>query len=304
MTSENSREKLNTIGSKNPVDFLRTPEQALVERERRGETPVVLRRNDGQNELVVLGLPHTFSYEEINQYKDILREQHPDLFLRGIDLIIVEGTPLEFDPRIDPAQIIKEHGETSYLAYIAKSMGVRVESWDLDFNNWFKNILERHSTEDILAWLGAAALKLLFEKNRKGKSVKETDHISQSEIKDLKLLFEKFINAELVEYALKKNGSKIAADKIDFENLFKSYCGKSLSEITFGDIAKLSDPYADGPTSAVIRDLNEIRDKKAMDTLQEAKSKYKSIFMSAGLDHVITWEPAIDALYQNQKQVQ
>lgn len=68
------------------ITRLRTPEETLEERERRGERPFILHKKNGDQELVVIGLPHILSFKKINEIKHLIREKHPDIFLRGVIL--------------------------------------------------------------------------------------------------------------------------------------------------------------------------------------------------------------------------
>ncbi len=276
---------------------LRTPEETLEERERRGESPVILCYKDGEKELAVVGLPHTLKLEKIDRLKHMLREKHPDLFLGGLDIVLVEGTPVDFNENISPEHIIKEYGEQAYFASLAKEQGIKVDYWDMGFEEKFKNAAIKYDRETVLTYFSSAVLKILLE--NRSEHVNELDVVNNVEIEKLKEILKRYITPEMLKLGAGKTEDSDSVDEINFDNLFKKYCDKALADVTFADIVKLSDPYEKGPTNEVIRYLNSSRDEKAMKALEEAKKKYNSIFMVAGLDHVITWEPVFSHFYKN-----
>jgi len=286
----------NDLIESNKTAKLRTPEETLEERKRRGERPVILHKKDGEQELVVIGLSHTLNLEKINRLKHLVREKHPDIFLRGVDIVIVEGTPVELNDNISPEQIIKEYGEQTYFASLAKEQGLKVEYWDTGFEENFKNATEKYDKDTVLTYFSSAILKILLE--NRPQHINEFDVVNNGEIEKLKEILKRYITAEMLNVVIKKTEDSNPIDEIDFENLFKKHCDKALADVTFGDIIKLSDPYEKGPTNEVIRYLNNSRDEKAMRVLEQSKQNHKSIFMTAGLDHVLAWEPVIDSLYK------
>lgn len=46
--------------------------------------------------------------------------------------------------------------------------------------------------------------------------------------------------------------------------------------------------------------MNEVRDRQAIETIERMKKQFSNIFVTAGGSHVVTWEPAIQALYPEQ----
>src|SRR6266481_348704 len=289
----NPREKF----VRQPLDskaFLRTPAETLREREIRGEIPVIIEYKDiiGK-EFIAIGLPHTLDLRSLNSYKDIFNEKHPGIMLVESGVLLVEGSPLpEIDPSEKPQDIVEKYGEQVYFAWLAKKAGIPIEYWDFDFKDKVKVAIENHEVNDFLGWLMGAALKVFFE-NRKHSMEKtnEIDKISDKEVGQLKSVFLRHITPELIQYVLKEKGVDISF--IDFDVLAIAYCGKSLREMTFGDVVRISDPYIEGRTNNVVRDLDKSRNEYAISTIERLKSQYKTILATAGLDHIITWELAL-----------
>jgi hypothetical protein len=155
--------------------------------------------------------------------------------------------------------------------------------------------MKKYDTDTVLAYFSSALLKILLE-NRPD-HIHESDLVNNGEIEKMKEKLKRYITPEMINYEMKQAGTINPVDTINFEDIFKKFSNKALVDLTFADIVKLSDPYEKGPTNEVIRYLNKSRDEKAMKVLAQSKQSNNSIFMTAGLDHVLTWEPVIDSLY-------
>lgn len=284
-----------------PKTLLRTPEDTLQERELRGENPFLIDFKNEAGEFVGIGLPHTLDLETIGSYKDIFTEKHPDVVLLEGSVVIVEGSPLpeNLDSDEKPENVIAKFGEQGYFAWMAKKAGIPVEYWDLNFEDKIKIAIENHEVNAVLGFFMGSALKVLFENQVSSmEKANEAEKITDNEIEQLKRIFQKYITPELAQYVLEKKGLDITS--VDFDGLAQTYCGKPLHEITFGDVASISDPYVAGPTNEVVRDLNKVRDEKAIEMIDRLKSQYKIILATGGLDHLVTWEPAIQEIYKQR----
>jgi hypothetical protein len=81
--------------------------------------------------------------------------------------------------------------------------------------------------------------------------------------------------------------------------LAERYTDESLRAIDNGNFQGRFDPAYDGETNNVLRDMNIIRDQRAIDAIEEAKASGKNILAMAGGSRVRTWKLAVAELYKS-----
>lgn len=282
---ENRYEKEFIDTSTRLTDLIRDHEETLRVREEIGERPLIRHYEKDGKHVVVLGIPHSLRIEDMTAYKDLLREKYPDIFLSGLDMVMLEGSPVIVAEDFSE-EIIKKYGEQAYLASVAKNQGVEVHYWDMTIEEKIKTALEKgYSVEDIFGWLMGAAGKILLENG---------ERIDESSLREI---FSRYVSDGFVERVQTSSGVDIDPQHVDFEGLSEKYFQKKLSEMSLEDAARISDPYESQTTNKMIRDLNTIRDKQAIAQLEKVKESHNVVFICAGLDHAIAWDPAIEALY-------
>lgn len=117
--------------------------------------------------------------------------------------------------------------------------------------------------------------------------------------------------AELAETFLTKAGYEALADqtKIELsaekvESLAEHVFQKPISEVTLEEARDQDDPRQAGPVNEALRDIVRARDERAIGLIDSYRGTGKKVFVIAGRSHALTWQPALEAMYQSQGEKQ
>lgn len=257
--------------------------EAQVSREfgERGETgPHLFRGVDGEQRLTVFGTAHVFDRAEVGDLRRAFEEASPDLVLR-------EGTvDFAIDPTLSDEQVLERYGEQVYLERLARAKGIEVRSWDVPWEETMRDaIAHGHAPEVIVAWMMAQGTKHLLKQGR----VPSREALAE---------ILKVVRSPAVVEALRRDtGFEFDPDRFDLDRIAREHLGKPLAELDFDTAEAHANPWQRGPTNDVLRRMNELRDARAIALIAEAKRAGKHAFVLAGGDHVLAWQPALEALY-------
>jgi hypothetical protein len=275
-----------------PKDLLLTPEEART-RGYEGNRYFVSAQNDEQ-EIFVVGSKHTNQIGEVQDIERALTEFNPDI-------ILTEARPLEehFSGKtldeileMDPQDVI-DHQEQIYLTWLAKKQGRNAQSWDksgLDqiietLNMMDKNGGKKHTQDTAIAWLATYGMRKLYEDGK---------------IPSYKALY------ELITFAVPGVEKLLDLTEENINRMIIKETGRSLDEFTLRakdaisreEDQKLVTDIPNPQISAFTKDKDLLRDKHAIDVIQNVKQKgYKKIFVTAGSSHAVIWEKAIKAIF-------
>lgn len=257
--------------------------EAQISRElgERGETgPHLFRGVDGEQRLTVFGTAHVFDRAEVGDLRRAFEEASPDFVLR-------EGTvDFTIDPALSDEQVLERYGEQVYLERLAHAKGIEVRSWDVPWEETMRDaIAHGHAPDAIVAWMMAQGTKHLLKQGRVP---------SRETLADIL----KVVRTPAVVEALRRDtGFEFDPDRLDLDRIGREHLGKSLAELDFDTAEAHASPWQRGPTNDVLRRMNELRDARAITMIAEAKRDGRRSFVLAGGDHVLAWQPALEALY-------
>lgn len=257
--------------------------EAQVSREygERGETgPHLFRGSDGAQRLTVFGTAHVFDRAVVGDLRRAFEEASPDLVLR-------EGTvDFSVDPALSDEQVLERYGEQVYLERLARARGIEVRSWDVPWEETMRDAIARgHKPEVIVAWMMAQGTKHLLNQGR----VPSREALAE---------ILKVVRSLAVVDALRRDtGFEFDPDRLDLDRIGREHLGKPLAELDFETAEAHANPWQRGPTNDVLRRMNELRDAHAITLIAEAKRAGRHAFVLAGGDHVLAWQPALEALY-------
>lgn len=258
--------------------LLLTPEEEDAEALRRGPPPYVQRERDGEQEIVVYGTAHVFAAEDARPIAEALTKEAPEL-------VLVEG---EYWKRVDPAlpddEVLTKFGEQAYIARLAQKQGMEVRSWNPPQAEGMIDAVRRHGQDVVLGWMIGQVAKHLIEQGRPRTPEAIREMIG-------------FVLEQPTVDALRSDGVSVDVSDENIEALCERFAGKALAELDDETTEAMASPRRRGPTNDVIRVMNEMRDRHALDLLHDAKFGTKKIFVLAGGSHALTWEKAVKKLY-------
>lgn len=266
-------ESPSTSASERPLlhSLLRTPEETLPLRERL-ETPYLfIQFRVGDRMMSLLGLRHTLDIEKVEEIKKSLQEAHPELLLHETDTVITE-TKKDISTMRDPREVLRVAGEQGYLAWIGQQAGMNVKTWDIPVAEWAQQALATHALPDVQAFFAAQVAKILLTSGKPA---------TEKEIRSV-------LEAHLPQEALPKE---------TISEVLRKYTNKNLADVTVDDLETIVSPYGTGPTNRIIREVNQARDMHAIDVIATEAATHKKLFITGGVDHILTWEPAIRQIY-------
>ncbi len=266
-----------------------------------GEMPYFVKRfADGDRKIALLGTKHSSRYEDIERDVAVYKKTDPEIVLhegndiRDVFQDIFPGMTEDAIRELDPALVAKNQ-EQIFLAWQAWKDGKIVQSWDLPFDQQLEVVAKHHTPEAIAGFLVSIALSKLYENGTSPTydameamlarvlSLKSRDALSQQvlgqRLPSIDATIEKYFQTTLASLA----------DRFANETLRREDNGMFHGRF---------DPAYPGETNAVLRDMNVIRDRRAIDVIQEVKTLYKNILVVAGGSHVRTWGPAVAELYK------
>lgn len=264
----------------------------------RGERPFFeTRYTQGDRAIVMLGTRHTSDKTDLHQ---IIERYHQS----GADILLHEGRTIRdiFPGMTDdqiralPASEVAKRQEQAFLVWTAFCEGKPSNSWDyLPMSSQLIAVANECSIDDILGWVTAAALGKLY----------------QSRVPPSRHALEEFLGVAFQRSdrePLERNGFDFSSEALDsacrkyigysIDELERRWTNESLREDDESRCHRVFDPAYPGATNEVLRRLNVIRDRHAIDTIAQAKNEYQTIFVAAGGSHVRTWDPAIAELYK------
>ncbi len=276
---EKCHERMNKI-----FQLLLSPDQEHeVAKERKEKEFINIRK--GEKEIVIAGTAHVFSRESIEKAEKAFKELQPEI-------ILVEGTLQSFDETLSGDEVLKRHGEQRYFSWLGNKQKIDVQSWDTSWKERLQNALPKHGLEAVIGWIIASAAKSFINQNHGKPPTPEQIMMA------IQFVFTPENIASLnQEFPEIKN-----VHNIDFDAVFRRFTGgKGISELNEDLAEKLASPWYRGVTNDVIRSMNQFRDENAIRVIDIAAKKYQKIFVIAGNDHVITWEPALAELFKQDE---
>lgn len=271
------------VNSQTLFDFskLRSPgEVAKISSElTSGEYSYYFRDSRG-NQIHVNGCRHSYNIDEGNLIE--IQRKFENL---QPNIILVEGSAdlrsADVSIDTDPLKVLAEHGEQTYIAFLARKAGIEVKSWDIPLKDLVVQIKDDFNSEAVVGYLIAIAIK----------------HIRDAKLPQvfdsLRRIFE--IGFGGFDELEKIFGSSFEEERI--QQIIMKYAGKSFSEVTYEEAENLASPGKQGETNLVIRRLNELRDKNAINRIALEKQRHEKIFVTAGQGHAIVWEPVLRQMY-------
>ncbi len=218
--------------------------------------------------LIMLGVTHTKKPEAIAQWRQILDAQYARLHVGENDLLLIEGSlPKE---QLTPEDALRTGGEQAYFAALARGAGITVKSWDIPTDTWATIALERHAPELVWTYFSCQLAKLFFSNG---------ETVSQLAMADIfKAYFPSF-----------------DLSNVDFLHKILIATGQSdIRDVTLDMLEKVVSPYEKTPMGEMIAEIQVRRDTHALEMLStEAKKSAKRIIVTAGKDHVLTWEHSL-----------
>lgn len=268
--------------------LLRSPEAEQRIRKEIKTWPVyTLEARDGDKSIFIQGDKHSYDLASAQRMKTEFKQRHPDV-------VLVEHTYpwqdifKDQDPAtLDEETFVKQYGEQGYAALLAKKAGIPVGTWDVSDEDRLVSALQKFSLSDIVAWGTGSGIKHLLERGLKPNQ------------DQMKRIFGSVIT-EKVKSALREIGYGVDFDQIDYEKIWKEKTGTSFEETSLELADRMSSPAGEQMANRVIRYMNELRDRQAIEAIVRMKKQFSNIFVTAGGSHVLTWEPAVRALYPEQ----
>ena len=250
----------------------------------------------GEKTLTVLGTRHTSSELEIEA---IVRRFHNS----GAGVVIHEGRSIqdlfpgmsEESIKKIPAVEVAKRQEQAFLAWTAFREGKDAISWDLPLAEQLILISKTRDVTIVMAWLIIEALNKIY-----------ASHVPPN-----RMAFEALLGVVLQPHdrtPLITAGFDFSSESIDgicrkhlrysIDELVKRWSDEGLREEDWSRTRALADPAYSGETNEIIRELNVLRDRHAIDVIEGAKANYKNAFVLGGGSHVRTWTPALKELYR------
>lgn len=276
-------------------------EEEIAERNRgeneRGERPFFEEVYEkGDRKLVAVGTRHVMDLGGCRKIKERYDAHNPDV-------VVYEGRPIkEIFPGLSdeeiknlPAAEVAKRQEQAFLAWTAFCEGRELKTWDPPMVEQLEYaVVKKHSIDAIEGCIIAEALEKIY----------------MYKISPTPESFEALLGVLLLRsdrVPLQEKGFNFSYERIS--TLCKKYVGKTIEELQerWADKTKreedisifrgLSDPAYRGETNDVSRDINVFRDRHAVRVIEEAKKKYKTIFILGGGSHIRTWRPALKEMY-------
>lgn len=203
------------------------------------------------------------------------------------DLVLREGTvDFAVDSALSDEQVLERYGEQVYLERLARAKGIEVQSWDVSWEESMRDVLrEGHAPDAIVAWMMAQGTKHILKQHR----VPSRETLADV----LKVV----LTPSAVEAFQRDTGITFDLSQLDLERIGREYLGKPLEELDFDTAEAHASPWRRGPTNDVLRRMNELRDARAIAMIADARRTGRKAFVLAGGDHVLAWQPALEALY-------
>jgi len=288
--------------------LLRTPEEEMqAMKERRFDQEFTIEKRNDTHEVLIYGARHSAALPDLERLGAAIDEHNPDIVLHEGKPIeeIFSGLTREEIATLSPEEVAPNM-EQAFVSWYALKTGREVRSWDIPMRDRMAQLLEmqdertgekKHAPEAVVGWFAATALTKLYQ--REMPPTRETLGKAMGIVLSA---------AEIAE--ARAQGIDLSADSMD--EALRRFSGKGLDAFLerFGDVSArkedmailthLSDPRPPkdiGPTNLVLRDMNFMRDRHAMEVLQQAKKDHKKVFITGGASHALTWENAVEALY-------
>gem|GEM_PF-4265890 len=301
--------------------YLLTPEQERMARESGREVRVIKKRAENGAEFVGSGFAHANTVEPMKPTVDALMEEDPDIVLIEGGLSLEEffpGESLSGIMKKDPAQVIAEIGEEPYIALLAMREGKEVRTWDTRTIDQIREVLKlkdettgehEYKPQDVTDWIVTYAARRVHESYDENQSHESNRRLSADEIRRRSSVA---FSSGGVEEAVSL-GIELTDENIDAA--LQRHLGFSMAELIkrFDDpksrkedrarMIEITEPELVGErrvTSDVLRDMNIVRDKHAIDVFRQLKERQpqKKLFVVGGASHLTVWKPAIDELYK------
>lgn len=268
-------ESLKAGQEQQPILSLRTPEEeAEIARACETWPKYRLERRDGNKDLLVYGDKHFYDQKNGDELVQSLETFKPDA-------VLVEGAgwedciaALQKQGSADEDMILRELGEQAYLVKLAQDRGIPVESWDTSQGRQLREVMARFPLEDVVGWGLFQGAKHLMEQGKLPSQESLMGLIEQV--------------PELAEI--------VRGQRIDFERLCQRYAHVFLADITPEMAEGLATPRRRGKTNDVIRFMNEMRDRHALQVMAKMKAQHSRVFVGCGGSHAVTWEPALEQM--------
>ncbi len=247
-----------------------------------GDKPYAYVVQSGDRSVIIHGTPHVLhTGTAVDAIRSTIDTEKPDLLL-------VEGsawsTVLSATPEADPDTAVTRHGEQAYAALYARQKGIAVAGWDT-MKESLLTASKNHPPEVLLTWCALQATKILCE-NQQKPTMQEI--ISRM----IGLLGEEAVP---VRFRPSADGSVQA-----WEELIRAQTGKSVGTLSLQELEPFVSPRFEGHTNILIRQANALRDQHAMKALLSALETHKRVMITAGRSHAITWEPAVNKIFNEE----
>lgn len=299
--------------------LLLTPQQEELKRDEKGTWPLYeykLENMQGKT-IRVEGYKHVDRFTKKNEQGGKQPDQnYASTVIKAFteedsDIVLVEGSADAIAKRIIKEQpdvtgdlVIKQHREQVYMAWVALKTGKEVRSWDIPWIDQMKYSRKYNGADALVGWAAAAGAKHLHESSMP----LSVDNLveAMAGAANLTLTDEERVQGVTLRTKL-SNVLAIDLTEGHVDTVIKRYTqeqlgvAKSYAELTAQDVEQLSSPTGSGETNKVSAGLNTLREGHAIDTIDEVKKTHNKIFVTCGGSHAVTWEPALDAMFQTSE---
>ncbi|MDD4761891.1 MAG: hypothetical protein PHZ25_02630 [Candidatus Pacebacteria bacterium] len=248
--------------------------------------PYILRFKNKNQEMIYFGAEHSNSYKDkhFSKIEKILEEFIKENGFKKV-IILAEGILPEKDEKKEA--LIEKYKEAGMLYYLAQKNKIKIESLELTLEEIIKEtIKDGFKKERIILWLFINLLWGKLGNNKEKRNIKEED------LKETEQTL--FIICKKLKIVKKKEDASIKF----LIKKFKEETGKDILEIKMNEIKKYQSPFKnDFPTNKVSSHINFIKDYFMAKEIIERLEDKKSVFASAGHNHVVAQEPVLKKFF-------
>lgn len=295
---------------------LLTPEQEREVRQSGHENRELKLRSENGAEIVVRGVDHTGDVGTIGPVVEAYLQENPDIVMveGGMSLEdVYPGESLSEIMKKDPVQVLMEKGEQLFMAFLATRDGKDVRSWDTGLIDQISAVLElkdeasgekKWTPQDVTDWIVAYAARRAYQDDQDGVTKLSADVIRGRASRPLPPAARQLAAAwgielsdENIEAALQRHVG------LSLQELGERYADPEKRKEDKAKLIEITEPELAGErrvTSDILRDINIVRDKFAIDKFREAQKQHpgKKLFVTGGASHLTVWRPAIEELYK------
>ncbi len=262
-----------------------------IDQGERGKGPELM----SEKKLVIIGLEHTRKMEDLQGILPKLEDfsngnvENKCVLIEGVEPLMKAKEEFAKDPNQKMEDLLPRYGEQAAIAYMFLKHSIKVESWDMSFEEQLETARQKFGSEYTSIWFLSQAF-IHLKRNNLPLTVDSAINFlhEQIGIDGEKLLELLGLNSwqdldGLIRNKLGYGLEKLSSD----EGTYKRFTRLADPTMTEEEIKSLSP--SEQAVAKIPRSMGELRDSLAIDKVSRSLSGYSDVLVICGRIHAEEW---------------